>query len=237
MGNYSYFKGFISKGEHGRWGNNLQSLVNFFGKKYTPWLKDILAGRVDTLTAFENLYPEIVETTRNSYVFKKEVEMYGNKARDPLVYNQDLGISVLVEDMIAYGVEGLKRNPNSTAGEKNNGEVNTNEDYLYGDTVGVELKTRYSHQEDVVFRLKESDKLVKNKSLVLTYFPYEKKMYLTDFYYADMNGKLYETVYYGKPSKGLHLKDSVSFDYDLGVTSPTVIKENIDKVLATRRGQ
>ena len=100
--------------------------------------------------------------------------------------------------------------------------------------VKVELKTRYTSKEVTFFRLNESSKLLKNKSLVITYFPYQKTMYIIDFADPIVESKLDYVNYCSKSSNVFDLTGITKFEYDIGVTDPSVIKNKLDEVIKNR---
>ena len=237
ISNYSKVKSFIKKGDHGVWGNDLNSIIIKLNKKYKyeKWFTDILCGNITSVNEFRYKYPDIVSATESRWDFKKEQDL--PDPRNVLEFKRDTEISTVVEDMISYDVEGLERNSTSTANNSQSSTASTDEDYMYSSNnqnVKVELKTRYTSKEVTFFRLNESSKLLKNKSLVITYFPYQKTMYIIDFADPIVESKLDYVNYCSKSSNVFDLTGITKFEYDIGVTDPSVIKNKLDEVIKNR---
>lgn len=242
LSNYKLFTDFIKYENHGKWGNDLMEILKKLDDKnhYPDWFKNLFDGTIKTDEDFKRLYPNIYSKTGGRRDVKNSYEVEG---RTPLMYKRDVEASTIIEDMFADEIKNLEINPKSTRYEDVQKFAKIDEDFIYhskkyGDIL-VELKTRYTYSaESVKYRRNEVKTFIDNKSLTLCYFTRAKKVCIIDF-----ENDAYKSVKINNSTIGLVECKEVSvapeyvFDFEIGISDPSIINYQIERVLGERTTQ
>ena len=222
----------------------IKEVVNS-GKDYDRWFKNLLHEDM-TEEWFMRYFSNIITSTQNRTDYnnqsKKEMSKYGI-CRSAFEFKQDVEISTLFEDWIKLklekgGIDNLKSNTKSTQSNVY-GHAVTDEDYEYtsdsGETVLVELKTRYVKNEWSVQFRDGANKVKENKSLVIVYYPFKSKAAVVDFGNEDVVKRIQRFDSWGKSGEKLILNQNDFFDFDVCSNDLSILKDKIEEVLEKRK--
>ena len=214
------------------------------GKDYDRWLKNLLHEDM-TEFWFIKYFPDVITKTQNRFDYQrqsdKETSNYGI-CRSAFEFKQDVEISTLFEDWIRLkleksGIDNLKANTKASKSNLTDYAV-TDEDYEYtsdsGETVLIELKTRYLKNEWSVQFRDGADKVKENKSLVLVYYPFKSKAAVVDFGNEDVVKRIQRFDSWGKSGEKLILNQNDFFDFDVCSNDLSILKTKIEEVLEKR---